>query len=164
MRAVGRACAAALGAAAYLLLDPRSADLAAQQYRAGLVRDHGLGLWDKGWFAGHHTPGYSVLSPPLGALLGVRLAGALAAFAAATLFARLAARRWGERAAVVAAACPICGLSGAASTGAYSRSGARRRPRGAQPTSSRSRPTSSRCTRGGPATSSCACPTRANGR
>jgi hypothetical protein len=85
---------AALGALAYLLLAPPSADLAAQEYRAALVRSAGLALWDNGWYAGHHTPAYSVLFPPLGALLGVRLAGALAAVAAAVLFARLAGRHW----------------------------------------------------------------------
>jgi len=81
---------AALGAAAYLLLAPPSADLAAQEYRAEL----GLVLWNNGWFAGHHTPGYSVLFPPLGGALGVRLTGALAAVAAAALFAELAHRHW----------------------------------------------------------------------
>jgi hypothetical protein len=86
--------AAALGAAAYLLLDPPSADLAAQEYRAALVRRAGLAIWDNGWYAGHHTPAYSVLFPPLGAVLGVRLAGALAAVAAALLFDRLARRHW----------------------------------------------------------------------
>ena len=106
MNAVRWACVvAALGAAAYLLLEPASADLAAQEYRAGLVREAGLGLWDNGWFAGHHTPAYSVLFPPLGALLGVRLAGALAAVAAAALFAALARQRWGERAGHGAAGC-----------------------------------------------------------
>jgi hypothetical protein len=103
-RALWWACAvAAVGAAAYLLLDPASADLAAQQYRADLVRDGGFVLWDNGWFAGHHTPAYSLLSPPLGALIGVRLAGALSALAAAALFALVAQRRWGERAGTVAA-------------------------------------------------------------
>jgi hypothetical protein len=94
---------AALGAVAYLLLDPATADHAAQEYRAGLVRDAGFGLWDNGWFAGHHTPAYSLLSPGLGALLGVRLAGALAAVAAAALFGLLAERHWGAAAARVAA-------------------------------------------------------------
>ncbi len=81
---------AALGAAVYLLVAPPSADLAAQEYRAEL----GLTLWNNGWFAGHHTPGYSVLFPPLAGLLGVRLTGALAAVAAAALFAPLARRHW----------------------------------------------------------------------
>ena len=104
MSPVRWACvAAALGAAACLLLEPASADFAAQQYRAGLVRDAGFGLWDNGWFAGHHTPGYSVLSAPLGALIGVRLAGALAAVAASALFAAIARDRWGDRAGTAAA-------------------------------------------------------------
>jgi hypothetical protein len=94
---------AAAGAGAYLLLHPASADLAAQEYRAGLVRSAGLGIWDNGWYAGHHTPAYSVLFPPLGAALGVRLAGALTAVAAAALFERLARRHWPQGAAAAAA-------------------------------------------------------------
>jgi len=84
---------AAVGAAVYLLVAPPSADLAAQEYRADL----GLTLWNNGWFAGHHTPGYSILFPPLGGLLGVGLTGALAAVAAAALFAPLARGHWGPR-------------------------------------------------------------------
>ena len=104
MNAARSACVvAALGAVAYLLLDPATADHAAQEYRAGLVTEAGLGLWDNGWFAGHHTPAYSLLSPGLGALLGVRLAGALAAVAAAALFGLLAERQWGATAGRVAA-------------------------------------------------------------
>jgi hypothetical protein len=72
-------------AAAFLVLRPPSADLAAQDYRATL----GLALWDNGWYGGHHMPGYSVLFPPLAALLGPRLVGALSAVAAAWLFERL---------------------------------------------------------------------------
>ena len=94
---------AAFGAAAYLLFDPPSADLAAQEYRAQLIRDAGLTLWNNGWYAGHHTAGYSVLFPPLGAAIGVRVAGALAAVAAAGLFGLLARRHWGERAGSQAA-------------------------------------------------------------
>jgi hypothetical protein len=94
---------AALGAAAWLLLDPLSADLAAQRYRAGLVDDAGLGVWDNGWFAGHHTPAYSVLFPPLAAVVGVAVAGAACAVVAAALFARLARSYWGCRAGTLAA-------------------------------------------------------------
>jgi hypothetical protein len=90
---------AALGALAYLLAAPPSADLAAQEYRADL----GLTLWDDGWFAGHHVPGYSLLFPPLGGALGARLTGALAAIAAAALLAALARRHWGARAGGAAA-------------------------------------------------------------
>jgi hypothetical protein len=82
---------AALLAAAYVTLVPGGGDLAAQAYRAHL----GLVLWDNGWYGGHQMPGYSVLFPPLGALLGERLTGALAAVAAAWVFERLALGRWG---------------------------------------------------------------------
>ena len=108
---------AALGAAAWLLLDPLSADLAAQRYRAGLVDDAGLGLWDNGWFAGHHTPGYSVLFPPLGNLLGARLTGALATVAAAAMFAPLARRHWSERSGEAAALWFAAGTTAVLLTG-----------------------------------------------
>jgi len=84
-------------AVAYLLAAPSSADLAAQEYRADL----GLVLWDNGWYAGHHMPGYSVLFPPLAALLGPRLVGALSAVAAAALFERLVRGSDGARPAAL---------------------------------------------------------------
>jgi hypothetical protein len=90
---------AALLAGAYLLIDPPSADLAAQVYRVGLLRDHGALIWDDGWYSGHHLPAYSILFPPLGALLGPRVAGALAAVAAAWCFERLVRGRFPDRAA-----------------------------------------------------------------
>src|SRR5215210_678518 len=80
--------AAAL-AALYLLVDPPSADLATQEYRAALFSEQGLALWDNGWYGGHHLPGYSLIFPPVGHAIGVRLTGALSAVAAAWLFARL---------------------------------------------------------------------------
>jgi hypothetical protein len=88
---------AALLAVGYLLYTPPSADLAAQYYRADL----GLVLWDNGWYGGHHMPGYSVLFPPLAALLGPRLVGALSAVAAAWLFERLVRGSDGERVAAL---------------------------------------------------------------
>jgi hypothetical protein len=91
------AVAAAL-AVAYLLLDPPSADLAAQVYRSHLFDREGFVLWDNAWYGGHHMPGYSVLFPPLGALLGPRVVGALSAVAAAALFERIVAEHFGERA------------------------------------------------------------------
>jgi hypothetical protein len=80
-------------AAAYLALDPPSADLAAQAFRADLFAREGPTLWNGDWYGGHHTPGYSVLFPPLAALLGPQLVGALSAVAASALFAPLAGRR-----------------------------------------------------------------------
>ena len=75
---------AAIGAIAWLIAAPQSVDLAAHVYRARTP----LALWDGGWYAGHHTLAYSVLFPPLGWLVGVRVAGALSAVAAAALFDR----------------------------------------------------------------------------
>lgn len=90
------AAVAASLAAVYLLIEPYSADHAAQQFRTGLFELDGAATWNNLWFGGHHVPGYSVLFPPLGALLGPRLAGAIAAVAAALLFASIAERQWGR--------------------------------------------------------------------
>jgi hypothetical protein len=89
--------AAAL-ALAYLIVQPVSADLAAQVYRTDLFKQFGFTLWNGQWFAGHHTVGYSVLFPPVASVIGPRLVGALSAVAAAVLFERLAYPRWGSRA------------------------------------------------------------------
>jgi hypothetical protein len=88
---------AALLAAAYLVIDPPSADLAAQTYRTWLFEHAGPTVWDNGWYAGHHVPSYSILFPPLAAVVGPRLVGALAAVAAAWAFERLALLVAGER-------------------------------------------------------------------
>jgi hypothetical protein len=89
---------AAAGAALYLIVEPRTVDLAAGTYRADLFDREGFAIWNGNWFSGHHSPAYSVLFPPLGGLLGVRMVGALSAIAAAAAFEALAHRRWGERA------------------------------------------------------------------
>lgn len=88
----------ALLAAVYLVWAPPSIDLAATEYRIWLFGDQGLSLYDLQWYAGHHMPGYSVLLPPLGWLLGPRLLGALCVVAATALFAKLARDRFGDRA------------------------------------------------------------------
>jgi hypothetical protein len=89
MRRVPAWLVAAVLAAAYLVLDPPSADLAAQVYRTWLFEHAGFTVWDGGWYAGHHVPGYSILFPPLASLLGPRLVGALAAVATAWAFERI---------------------------------------------------------------------------
>jgi hypothetical protein len=95
---------AGAGALAWLLVAPDVRDLASHAYRAGLFGREGFALWDGGWYAGHHLPGYSVLFPPLAWALGVRLVGALAAVAAAAAFAALAARGLAPRPALAASA------------------------------------------------------------
>lgn len=91
--------AAAL-ATAYLIWAPSSQDLAAASFRADLFADHGFAIWNNQWYSGHYLLSYSVLYPPLGALLGPRLVGALAAIAAAAIFAIIARRRFGAAALV----------------------------------------------------------------
>jgi hypothetical protein len=89
---------AALLAAAYLIWQPPSLDLAAAEYRAWLFGHTGFSVWNAQWYAGHHLPGYSVVFPPLAWWLGPRVVGALAVVAAAWLFERIAWARYGERA------------------------------------------------------------------
>jgi len=89
--------AAVLGAV-YLILQPSSADHAAQVFRSGIFDQAGISAWNNLWFAGHHLPAYSLLFPPLGALIGPREVGVIAIVAAALLFAAIAFRRWGDRA------------------------------------------------------------------
>ncbi len=102
-RAAAGIVLAAAGAIAYLVVQPSSLDLAAQAFRADLFDAHGFLIWDNYWYGGHYLLTYSVLFPPLGALLGVRVVGALAAVATAALFAAIVQRRYGERAWIAAA-------------------------------------------------------------
>jgi hypothetical protein len=90
---------------AYLIARPPAADLAAATYRSDLFARVGFTTWDTGWYAahGHWLPAYSLLSPALGALLGVRVLLALSALGACVLFALIAERAFGLVAARVAA-------------------------------------------------------------
>ncbi len=90
------AAIAALPAVVWLVLDPPSADLAAHLYRAWLFAHHPLGIWDGQWYSGHLTPAYSVLFPPLAAVLGPQAVAALSAPVAAAGFAVLAVERFGR--------------------------------------------------------------------
>ncbi len=89
----------ALLAVVWLIVDPPTPDLAAHAYRADVADRIGLGVWEQGWFAGHHLPGYSVLMPPLAALLSPQAVAAAAVVVAAWCFERLAATHWSRGAA-----------------------------------------------------------------
>ncbi len=89
---------AAVGVAVWLIVDPRTPDLAAQVYRANLFREAGFLVWDSRWYGGHDIPGYSLVFPPLAALVGVRAVGAAAVLASAALFERIAVRVYGRAA------------------------------------------------------------------
>jgi hypothetical protein len=94
-RAAPAVLAAAL-AAVYVIWSPRSLDLADALTRVKLFNAEGFGIWSNWWYGGHHTPGYSVLFPPVGAALGPRLAAAVAAVGTAALFEPLARDHFGE--------------------------------------------------------------------
>jgi hypothetical protein len=78
--------------------NPHVRDLAAHVYRTELFERDGFSLWNASWYGGHYILTHSVLFPPLAALLGARVVGALAVVASTYLFDRLVHERWGERA------------------------------------------------------------------
>jgi hypothetical protein len=84
-------------AVVYLLWEPRTVDLAAHTFRAELFGREGFTIWNGQWYGGHHTPAYSVLSPPLAWLLSPPVALAAASVAAAALFEPLARGWFGPR-------------------------------------------------------------------
>jgi hypothetical protein len=98
-------------AVGYLIVQPPSGDLAAATYRSELFARVGLTLWDNGWYGGHYLPGYSLLAPALGALLGNRLLLALATVAAAGLFGLIVQRAFPPGGARIAAGSFALGAS-----------------------------------------------------
>jgi hypothetical protein len=85
-------------AAAMLAWNPQVGDLAAQVFRTELFQRGGLAIWNGSWYGGHYTLTYSVLFPPLAALLGPRLVGTIAVVASSYFFDRLVRDRWGAAA------------------------------------------------------------------
>ncbi len=83
-------------ALAYVIVSPRSADLAAELLRARLFAAEGFGLWSNWWYGGHYTLSYSVLFPALGWLATPQLVAAIAVTASAATFETLAYGYFGE--------------------------------------------------------------------
>jgi len=83
-------------AAVMLAWNPQVGDLAAQVFRTELFQRAGMAIWNGSWYGGHYTLTYSVLFPPLAALLGPQLVGSVSVVASAYLFDRLVRDRWGE--------------------------------------------------------------------
>jgi hypothetical protein len=93
--------AVALSSALALLMliwSPPVGDLAAQVFRTELFQQAGLAIWNGSWYGGHYTLTYSVLFPPLAALLGPQVVGGLAVVSSAYFFDRLVRDRWGVEA------------------------------------------------------------------
>ncbi|MGW1057878.1 hypothetical protein [Micromonospora rubida] len=89
--AVSAGFAAVLGVG-YLLLPRMGSDLSAQVARADFFAAHGPALVDLRWYGGVQPLGYSLVSPPVMAVLGVRVTGVLALVVAAAAFAALLVR------------------------------------------------------------------------
>ena len=84
---------------AFLVFEPRPGDLAVHVFRAELFGREGFALWNGDWYGGHHTPAYSVLSPPLSWLVGPRVLLVVSCVACAALFEQLVRGHFGaERA------------------------------------------------------------------
>ena len=93
--------AVALSSALALLMiawNPPVGDLAAQVFRTELFQRAGLAIWNGSWYGGHYTLTYSVLFPPLAALLGPQVVGLLAVVSSSYLFDRIVRDRWGAEA------------------------------------------------------------------
>ncbi|MGV9214939.1 hypothetical protein ACTFTM_24010 [Micromonospora sp. RB23] len=89
--AVAAGCSVVLGAL-WLALPLMGSDLAAQVARADFFAAHGLTPVDLRWYGGVQQFGYSLVSQPVMAVLGVRVTGALALVASATALAALLVR------------------------------------------------------------------------
>jgi hypothetical protein len=84
-------------AIAYVIFQPRSPDLAAHIFRADLFGREGFTLWNGQWYGGHHTPAYSILSPPVVWALGPQVTGGLSAIGATVCFTELVRRHFGPQ-------------------------------------------------------------------
>ncbi|MEH1127509.1 hypothetical protein V6V89_23975 [Micromonospora sp. CPCC 206061] len=87
MRVVG--LFAVLLAGVYLALPIMGSDLSAQVARADFFAAHGLTPIDLRWYGGTNQFGYSLVSPAVMALIGVRVTGALSLVGSAVAFAAL---------------------------------------------------------------------------
>ena len=105
------ALVAAVVTGAFALWNPPLRDLAAHTFRAEYFEQHGFAIWNGTWYGGHYLPAYSVLFPPLAALLSPVWVGAVAAVASAHLFDGLVRARGGAN----ARAGPDCGSRRSAS-------------------------------------------------
>ena len=81
-----------------IIWSPPVGDLAAQVFRTELFERAGLAIWNGSWYGGHYTLTYSVLFPPLAALLSPQLVGMLSVVSSAYLFDRIVRDHWGDEA------------------------------------------------------------------
>jgi hypothetical protein len=77
------------------ILGWRGVDVAAQIYRVNDFRSSGFTLWDFRWYGGHFTLDYTVIYPPLAALIGIIPLAVLSAAVATLGFAKVAEHHFG---------------------------------------------------------------------
>jgi hypothetical protein len=70
----------------------RGSDLPAHLFRVTLVDRRGFQVWNNYWYGGHHTPGYSLLFPLLGAFVGIWTVAVVSAVASAMMVDQLLRR------------------------------------------------------------------------
>jgi hypothetical protein len=99
--------AAALGGA-YLLMPRMGTDLAAQVARADFFAAHGYTPIDLRWYGGVDQLGYSLVSQPVMALLGVRVTGVVAVVLSAIALAALLRRTAADRPLLGALVGAVC--------------------------------------------------------
>lgn len=85
---------AVLAVGLWLVVHPRTPDLAAQFYRTWIERRFGFSLFDSFWYDGHLLPGYSLLFMPLAAVFGLRPLAAAAALGSTAIVAFTIRRVW----------------------------------------------------------------------
>ncbi len=68
----------------------RGSDWPAQLFRVELFDQSGFTVWNPYWYAGHHTPAYSVLFPPIADFVGIGTIAIVSTVASIVLFGRLA--------------------------------------------------------------------------
>ncbi len=89
----------------WLLVNPRTPDLAAQVYRLGLYERSGMAVFDEHWYAGHALPGYSLLFAPLASLVGMRVLAVVSVLVSVLLFERIVLGVYGRELCVRWGAC-----------------------------------------------------------
>jgi len=83
-----------------VLLGWRGADWPAQLFRVELFERSGFTVWNNHWYGGHHLPGYSLLFPALGSLVGPTTVAVASAVGATACFDRLTRARFGPPARI----------------------------------------------------------------
>jgi hypothetical protein len=95
-------------AVAYLLAPPMGTDLSAQVAHADFFQRYGLTPVDLGWYGGTGQFGYSLVSPAVMALIGVRVTGAVALVVSVVAFAALLDRTRAPRPLLGALLGAVC--------------------------------------------------------